>query len=178
VQVYSRADLQRLVPRPAPTDVNSGLVCPSAQWLINKLGPPDRLKTQQRLKISTRSVGPYTVTGASIALLALEHVFDDVAKAGRTDLYDGVISDGMYNLRRIRNRPDWSTHAWGLANDNNFGPGEEMGDSMVQFGLMELYKFFHARGWFWGAGYQKREDGMHFEPSTSLIESWISMGLL
>lgn len=136
------------------------------------------MRTQQRLKIVTRHVGPFSVSGASIAVLGLEHVWDDVVRAQRNDLYDNVISNGMYNLRRIRGSSNWSNHAWGMANDNNFGPGEEMGDGKVQFGLMELYPFFYNRGWYWGGGYLNREDAMHWEPSTSLIENWIKMGML
>jgi len=148
--------------------------------MIDTLGSPDNPRTKKRLKIFTKEMGTpdFRITGASIAMLGLDHVFSDAWDAGRTDLVSSVFTDGMYNLRKIRGRDVWSNHAWAMAVDLNFGPGEELGDGLVQFGLMELYPFFHKRGWYWGGGYHGREDGMHWEPSVSLIETWINSGLL
>jgi hypothetical protein len=146
--------------------------------MAGTLGAPDNTRTQTRLKLGSEDIYTIHVYGAQVARLGLRHVLDDVKTAGRTELIENLQTDGMYNLRKIRGRDVWSNHAWGFAVDLNYGPGEELGDGLVQAGLLELYPFFHKRGWYWGGGYHGREDGMHFEPSVSLIQTWISSGLL
>jgi len=176
-KLYTPADLRRSIPRPVPSSFNSGLTSPSADWMEEFFGSPELKATQRKLKIVTESVGPFKVTGMAIAVLGLRHIFEDVKEAGRTDLLT-VKTDGMYNLRKIREREEWSNHSWGCAVDINFGDGEEMGDGLIQFGLREIYPFFHARKWYSGLGYKNREDAMHMEPSVELLELWRQLGLL
>lgn len=145
--------------------------------MVEHLGSPELKATQRKLKLVTESVGPFRVTGMGVAVLGLRHIFEDVAAAGRTDLLT-VKTEGMYNLRKIRGSTNWSNHSWGCAVDIDYGEGEEMGDGLVQFGLCEIYPFFHAREWYSGLGYHGREDAMHFEPSVQLLTRWKQLGLL
>jgi len=41
----------------------------------------------------------------------------------------------------------------------------------VQHGLTLIAPIFQRHGWCWGAAFRK-EDGMHFEGSKTLIDQW------
>lgn len=186
VALRTAAELRKQVPRPDPDWFNSGLVCPTSDWMVEMFGIPGRLTTDcspvtnKRLLalIVTESVGPFRVTGLKPAVAGLRHVFEDVMTAGRRDLYNYVETDGMLCCRALRGTHHYSNHSFGTAVDLDYGPGEEMGDGTVQQGLLDLYPFFHKRQWYAGLGYHGREDAMHFEASEELIQTWERLGML
>lgn len=164
--------LTKLVPRPAPNAINSGLSSLKAATLLKTLGRPRPKLTSNcepvtssgmRKRIVTEDVGPFRVTGLDIAVDSLRRVFDDVRRE-RPDLYDAVGNMGMLCCRLVRGSAHIaSNHSWGTAIDLTFnGVLDLRGDDKVQIGLLAIYPFFHRHGWYWGAEFNT-EDGMHFE---------------
>ena len=56
------------------------------------------------------------------------------------------------------------------------GDGERktswLGEKAILGGYLDVYKHFHDMGWYWGAGFS-RKDAMHFEVSDERVKEWI-----
>lgn len=179
---------QKLLPKPHPDSVNSGLSPLHQNLMLNTFGVPGNIKkaqdctiiTSQRLSpfIVTQSVGPFRVTGHLTALESLKRIFTQV-KQKDPELYSLLKTAGMTCCRLVRgSKTQWSNHSFGFAIDIMIG--EELdtrGDDLVQVGLMRLYPYFHAEGWYWLVE-GKIEDGMHFEASSELFLDWKRKGLI
>lgn len=130
--------------------------------------------TNAKLKdlMVTQSVGPFRVTGLRPAVESLRQILAKV-KSERPDLYAEVRTAGMLCCRAVRgSKTSFSNHSWGTAIDLYFGDHvDALGDGKTTRGLLEIYRFFHAAGWFWGAAWE-RDDAMHFEAADETIRRW------
>ncbi|HEY3378546.1 MAG TPA: M15 family metallopeptidase [Armatimonadota bacterium] len=171
----------KLVPKPSPASINSGLSALNTSQLIARLGHPRAARdytqscqpvANQALKrhIITANVGPFRVTGYDLAVQQLTLVFNDVRLADPA-LYALLGSAGMLCCRLVRgSRSVLSNHAFGLAVDLTLGGVlDTRGDNLVQQGLLDLYPHFHRHGFYWGAEYPT-EDAMHFELSQEKFQ--------
>lgn len=178
-----KTDLARLVPVPVKGSYNSGL-SPARPSTLRRLlglpredfGPECRPVTNKALKARfvTRSVGPFRVTGLDVAVASLTRVMA-VVKSADPEAYSQIGTAGMLCARFVRgSKRTPSNHSWGTAIDLTFG-GEvdPRGDGKCQLGLLRVYPYFHAEGWYWGAGFS-REDAMHFELADETL--WRLLG--
>lgn len=173
---------QKLVPVPHPDSMNSGCSPLHQALMISTFGVPgdfDDAKdcteiTSKKLapKIVTQNVGPFKATGHVTALESLKRILNTVRIKDK-ELYLLLRSAGMTCCRLVRgSTTQWSNHSFGFAIDIMIGDElDTRGDDLVQVGLMRLYPYFHAEGWFWGAEFGK-EDAMHFEVSSELFMDW------
>lgn len=168
-------------------NVNDTLTVPTREYLIDMIGRPrDELSdtcegmTNQRLSdlLYVGDVGPIKVRLLQPAVESLKQVFERVRQTDQ-DLYDRINTSGSLCVRRIRGTTDTiSSHAFGLAVDLNIdGVLDNFADGRTQLGLIILADFFRDEGWVWGAGFG-REDSMHFEVSSELLEKWRAQGLI
>lgn len=177
--IQAAVDYSKLETKPAKNSVNQGLTSPSASFMKSKLGTPGELtddcsvvtdKNLQKLMI-LENVGPFRVTGLKEAVASLKKIFAKV-KSDKPALYDQLGSSGMLCVRKVRGSSSFSNHSWGTAIDININKKlDAAGDKKTQVGLKELYPYFHAEGFYWGATFPT-EDSMHFEASQELIEKW------
>lgn len=171
------------VPRPAASSINQGLTAVGNAYVRGKLGEPllaggysslCQMPTNPKLRRNLKldSVGPFRVTGLVPAVLSLKKVMADIAKE-QPAVYAGLGSAGMLCCRLVRGSPSAiSNHSWGTAIDLTLnGVLDAYGDDKVQFGLTLIAPIFLRHGWYWGAAFRK-EDGMHFEGSKTLIDQW------
>lgn len=175
------------VPKPSADSVNSGVSALRQKTMMEFFGPPalgnpkdcvSVTNVKLKKKISTMNVGPFRATGHVEALASLKRIFARV-KAKDSELYALLGTAGMLCARMVRgSKTNWSNHSWGFAIDLTIG-GEldDRGDDMVQVGLLRLYPYFHAEGWYWGVEFGI-EDGMHFECSDELVRKWAHEGNL
>jgi len=179
----SVASLITLEPKPDRRSINLGLTFPSPNYMKSVLGVPGQLSadcssvTNANLKklIVTESVGSFRVTGLKPAVFTIRRVLDKV-KIAKPDLYKQLGTEGMLCVRKVRGSSDFSNHSWGTAVDIKINQKLDIrGDNKTQAGLKELYPYFHAEGFYWGAAFPT-EDSMHFETSQQLIEKWKSVG--
>jgi hypothetical protein len=130
--------------------------------------------TNERLRrnILSISVGPFRVTGLRPAVLSLQQVVYAIRDA-QPEVYRGLGTAGMSCARWVRgSTTSISNHSWGTAIDIKInGVLDERGNGRVQFGLTLIAPIFNWFGWYWGAAFPT-EDGMHFEASRSLLDSW------
>jgi hypothetical protein len=173
-----------------PSELNGGLTSPTQAFLLSLLGSPGDLSPvacanetrSDRLAalLVLESVGPFRVTGLKPAVAALRGIFVKV-KLEKPSLYSQLGSVGMLCIRAVRGRPKvYSNHAWGTAIDITIG-GKlvPQGSKQTLLGLLDLYPYFHAAKFFWGAGFSGgRSDPMHFEASRELLQEWGSLGVL
>lgn len=121
--------------------------------------------------LTTASVGPFKVTGLFPAVKVLRRILTKVGEE-KPELYKLLGTAGMLCCRKVRGGHSWSNHSWGLAHDFLVGNVlDDMGDNKCLRGLLELYPYFHAEGWWWGTEFG-REDSMHFEASRELLLEW------
>ena len=131
--------------------------------------------TNLKKLIVTKSVGSFRVTGLKPAMSAIRRVLDKV-KTEKPDLYEQLGTEGMLCVRKVRGGSDFSNHSWGTAIDMTINKQLDVrGDNKTQVGLKELYPYFQAEGFYWGAAFPT-EDSMHFEASRQLIERWKASG--
>jgi hypothetical protein len=167
--------------------VNRDLRVNRPSELQAKLGRPRQVLTDNcepmtnkelRSKLVLESVGPIRVNMLKPAAESLRRVFDRVKQVD-PDLYDRISTAGSLCVRRIRGTVDrLSTHSYGLAVDLNIdGVLDNFADGKTQMGLTILADFFREEGWVWGAGFG-REDSMHFEVSSKMLDRWIAEGKL
>jgi hypothetical protein len=167
-----------LVLTPDRSILNPGLSPADSNTLLNLLGPPERLTsgteemTTAGLEtvLETRDVGPFTVTGLTVALDSLEELFSEVAML-HPELYDALGTTGMLSSSGARGSPArHSPHYWGIAIDLTIdGLETPPGSLMIPRGLLALYSYFHSRGWYWGTGFHPVPRPMHFELADETI---------
>ena len=175
--------LTRPVPRPAPGSINVGLNAVNNDYMLRRLGSPRdaggytaqcQVPTDPRLRrnLVTDSIGPFRVTGLVPAVLSLKAVMADIANL-QPAVYRALGTAGMLCCRLVRGSAKAiSNHSWGTAIDLTIdGVLDTYGDDQVQHGLTLIAPIFNDHGWYWGAAFGK-EDGMHFEGSTDLVEQW------
>jgi D-alanyl-D-alanine carboxypeptidase len=178
-------DFLELLPKPDRNTINVGLRTATTKELTTLLGSPRETYSGEcqpisnpalKTRIKTESVGPFRATGHEIALQSLREVFAEVKKE-IPELHAILGSAGMEcaRLTRLGNGKLGKTpskHSWGLAIDIKLkGKLDSQGDNRVFRGLLILSRYFNAAGWYWGAAFNT-EDGMHFEPSVSLLQAW------
>jgi hypothetical protein len=180
----ARGSITQLIAVPSGS-VNAGLTSVRNAYMFEKFGAPrtdgkytvDGGPTNnprlQRAMV-TRNVGPFRVTGLGPAVASLTSVFTEVRR-DFPEVHAAITSGGMFNCRYVRgSKTSISNHSWGTAIDLGFyGAVDPWRDNKVYFGLAQIAPIFNRHGWFWGATF-RREDGMHFEGSKSLIDSWAS----
>lgn len=171
-----------------PSNINIGLSSARASNMIAILGRPGNLtencspvtNAHVRSLLVTENVGPFTVTGLKPAIEAIKRIFAKV-KQEKPDLYQQLGTAGMLCCRKVRGGTNFSNHSWGTAVDIKISSElDSVGDGKAQQGLVELAPYFQEESFFWGAGFSNRarEDSMHFEASTELIDKWKQDGLL
>lgn len=189
------SDYSQLVNPPARALMNQGLTFAGPDYVRSVLGVPGEMTvtcsevTNPKLKtlLITQDVGPNVVTGLKPAVEAVQRIYVSV-KRERPDLYEQLAGqdillkdEAMLCVRRVAGLypPNYSLHAWGIAIDLTINRSlDAVGDGKIQQGLQELYPYFHAEGFYWGAAFQPSEDAMHFEVSRQLLDRWNSEGLL
>lgn len=162
---------QALVPTPGRKSINTGYSPLRVATLKSVFGDFSGLTDDcgkcRNLNIAkllvTASVGPFSVTGIAPAVNSLKAIFAEI-KAGHPDLYKLLGTEGMMCYRRVRGGSTPSNHAAGCAIDMKVGGiCPDFNADMVPSGFVTMYGYFHAHGWYWGAGYNGRTDPMHFE---------------
>ena len=177
----------QLVECPARADMNTGFTAATHGTMMTLLGKPGALSTDCSdptnahliTLIETRDVGPFRVTGLKPALDSLASIFAAV-KSDHPILYADLGTEGMCCCRAVRGSTKFfSNHSWGSAIDIKVGGIlPNMNAKLVPRGFVDLYPYFHANGWFWGAGYNGRTDPMHFEVTNETIKTWKQDGKL
>lgn len=177
-----------MVSTPVPDSINRGLSAAKPSTLLRIFGKPGSLTTEcsaitnSKLKglMVTQKVGLFKVTGIQPAVTSLRGILNEV-RVHNEKLYTAIETAGMTCCRAVRgSNTTFSNHSWGCAVDLRFGGQlDDVGDNKTQYGLLLLYPFFHAAGWYWGAEFgPKREDSMHFEVSDELLNMWERIGLI
>jgi hypothetical protein len=157
-------------PLAAYSDVNRGLSCPTSAQMTKLLGDPHDKASQG--KLHTSYVGPLHVTGREEALTSLASIMTQV-KTDLPDLYKVLGTQGMYVLRNIRGRSCYSNHSWGTAIDVTVDELlVNLGDTSSCKGLDALVPYFNNAGWYWGGGYHRRKDCMHFECGLAMVQGF------
>lgn len=175
--------LTRPVPRPAAGSINAGLSAVGNDYMLQTLGAPllgggyttqCQVPTNPRLRrnLVLDTVGPFRVTGLVPAVLSLKAVMADI-QAEQPAVYRVLGTAGMLCCRLVRgSATSISNHSWGTAIDLTLdGVLDAYGDDKVQVGLTMIAPIFNRHGWYWGAAFRK-EDGMHFEGSRALVDTW------
>lgn len=176
--------MSRRVGRPKKNWINTGLSPLRSTTCLALLGHPRPglsvgaecrpvTNAELRAQIVTASVGPFTVTGHGKAVDSLRRVFAAVAEH-EPRVYEAVGTAGMLCCRYVRgSKRTLSNHSWGLAVDLTMnGVLQPLGSEGVQAGLLAVYRFFRAEGWYWGAGFS-RNDPMHFEVADETLRKWL-----
>lgn len=136
--------------------------------------------TNERLRslVVTEDVGPFRATGLRPAVGTLRAIFADV-KTAEPDIHGRLGSAGMLCARFVRDSTSAiSNHSWGTAIDLTIdGVLDSRGDNKAQKGLLQIFKRFNDRKFYWGAAFPT-EDAMHFEASDDLIRDWQERGEL
>jgi hypothetical protein len=187
-------DYGQLVDIPPLRTLNAGLTYATPDYVSSILGPPGDMTdtcsavTNPKLSrlIVTQDVGPNTVTGLKPAVEALQRIYAAVER-DHPDLYAQLAGqeiplkdEAMLCVRKVAGLfpANYSLHAWGIAVDIAINSTlDNLGDKKTQEGLLILYPYFHAEGFYWGAAFSPTEDAMHFEVSRQLLNSWKNQGL-
>lgn len=178
------------LPIPAVGSINSGLTYCRPETALSIFGMPAvplpvdcagaGAVTSKRLRAAlvTADVGPFRVTALRPAVESLTRIFARV-KAEKPDLYPLIGTAGALCVRCIRGYPGVpSNHAFGAAIDLKIkGELVPLGAPYVQAGMLALYRYFHAEGWYSGMSWA-RPDSMHMECSDQLMHEWASKGLV
>ena len=181
------------VPKPNSADINGGLRNLTQASCLRVFGEPSARKTVNGSDVTSKKLlmsielldldlpyegKPGKVRGHKAALASLARVLDNVERSDPI-LRAALGHAGMLNARLVRgSKSRWSNHAWGFAIDITIdGVLDQRGDNMVQAGLLTLYKYFRAEGWFWGAEFNT-EDAMHFEVAEETFLQWERSGML
>jgi len=178
---------------PIPDGINANLSRARQATMLRAFGTPGNLTddcsplTNVALKrrVVTRNVGSFSLTGLAPALDAIERIFVQVRRE-KPILYSKLGSAGMLCCRRVRpvpgapKSPNFSNHAWGTAVDLSIGGLlDARGDGKCLRGLAVLAPYFHAEGFYWGAGFSGgHEDSMHFELADETIVDWVGRGII
>jgi hypothetical protein len=168
-------------PVDVPAGINKGLTSAGNQAMLALLGNPRsnystvcKPVTHSALKkrIRTVDVGCFRVTGLDCAVEDLGAILREI-KSAQPELYKLLGTAGMLCCRLVRgSRSSISNHSWGTAIDLTIGGQlQPLGRARVQYGLALMAPIFNAHRWWWGAGFT-RCDGMHFEASRQLVQTW------
>lgn len=178
--------LTDLLPAPSDASINSNRSPLAQSAMMKHFGAPAKEKTSNcgdvtnpkvKAQIVTADVGPFKVTGNKAAVNDLARIFVSVQKAD-PELYAALGTAGMLCCRTVRGGSNWSNHSWGFAIDITLnGRLDARGDDRTQIGLLNLYKYFHQAGWFWGAEFGT-EDSMHFEMSLERFTELVRQGVI
>lgn len=167
---------------PARGSVNHGLSSPGPERQIRRFGGrPSEIayrnggpvtNAKLRAPIVTEDVGPFRATGIRPAVASLRGVLSAVRRE-LPELYPLLGNAGMLVNRLQRgSRTKLSNHAFGTAIDFYIDRYlTQRGSHRSNRGLDALAPFFHRAGWYWGATFPT-DDAMHFECSTSLLDSF------
>ncbi len=161
----------QLAPLPAPGDINGGLTAVSQATMLHLLGRPGPLSVNGAkpspslaLRLVTVTLpGGLRVTGLDVACRSLRAIFGEVQTA-LPDLLPLLGTEGMFCCRAVRGSTTrYSNHSWGCAIDLKVGGilTPQRATSVTK-GLLAVYPYFHAHGWYWGAEFPV-SDAMHFE---------------
>lgn len=172
---------------PIPPGINQGLHAAQQHTMQSLLGIPGTLTNDcsgitnaaLQTRMVTRRLGAFAVTGLVPAVEAIARVLERVQR-DEPALYAVLGTAGMLCCRRVRAKPggppspNFSNHSWGTAIDISIGGRlDPRSNDTCQRGLLILAPYFHAEGFFWGAGFAgSSEDAMHFEVAEETIRSW------
>lgn len=185
-----------------PSGTNSKLTSPTNDFMRELMGEPrtkkdyakndNGLDNKELEKIhKTDSVGPFRVTGLSLAVESLKKVMTDIKKE-HPEIYATLGTAGMRSVRLQRSKKATkkiSNHAWGVAIDLTIdGILDPYRDDKTQHGLAIITPIFNKHFWYWGGAYKpgidnkgkiySKEDAMHFEVSKELLLGWAKLGYL
>ncbi len=181
----AKIDYTARVPIPRPEHMNGGLNYPTVQYMTAKFGRPRAVmyddcmpptnSSLKKLIVYGYDVGPFNVSGLRKAAESLKRIFSEV-KEDKPDLYEQLGTAGMLCCRNIRGTKGYnpSNHSWGSSIDLKIkGILDQRADAKCQRGLLELYKYFHEEGWWWGAEYRgPYEDSMHWDVAMQTLNKW------
>jgi hypothetical protein len=180
-----------LIPKPYAKSVNGGRSPLHLRTVLELIGAPcvippkngggPEVITNKRLRAKIETVqvhDHFKVTGHALMLRALKRGFDRL-KVDHPDLYKYLGSAGGLNVRFVRgSTSSWSNHAFGFAVDLTIaGELDQRGDDKTQAGLLVVYSYLKAEGFFWGTEFGI-EDSMHYEISDELVREWHKQGIL
>lgn len=167
---------------PARGSVNHGLSSPGPASQIQRFGGRPSAQSYRNggpvtnpkllALIVTESVGPFRVTGIRPAVASLRDVLAQVRR-DIPELYPLLGNAGMLVNRLQRGSSTaLSNHAFGTAIDFYIDKFlTQRGSNASNRGLDALAPYFNRAGWYWGATFST-DDAMHFECSTSLLNSF------
>lgn len=174
------------VPIPHDDAINSGLTNAKQSTMLRIFGKPGKLSkncsepTNPKVQalLVTRNVGPFKVRGIKPAVDSLARIFARV-KAKDPELYEAIQTAGMLCCRAVRGSTrNFSNHSFGTAIDLYCGDDVvPMGVGETHVGVLALYPYFHAEGWYWLAE-SSRPDGMHYEVSEEKMLEWDAKGVV
>ncbi len=171
-------DYHELVPLPAPQDINTGLSPARPYTMLSLLGKPGALTrecsriTNPRLhaQMVTHHFNNFSVTGWRPAIDALVRAMTHMYERDRA-LHAVVRTAGMLCCRRVRQGINFSNHSWGTAVDFTIeGHLDQMRAVRIHRGLLEMYKYMHEEGFYWGAEFSGRPDAMHYELADETVQ--------
>ena len=123
----------------------------------------------------TYNVGPFCARLIRPAAFSLKAGLAAL-RSDKPDLYE-LLSAYHYCCRYIAGSTSFSNHAFGGAVDflidNQLDP---VNDGLCQVGLIDIYPYLHARGWYWMAGRSSGDDSMHYEVSAQQFAAWEADG--
>jgi len=159
---------------------NVGLTSASATFLTSLFGVPGGAVLAKERTGNLVDVDPtghsIMVNGLVSATESLKVVFKNVGQS-QPELLNLLGSNGMWNVRFVEGTTTYSNHSWAVALDLKLDVFvDKYKDGYVLAGLTKLIPFFNAAGWVAGAGFQNKEDGMHFEVSKETLSSWYDTG--
>jgi len=177
-------DFHKLVPLPAPTDINTGFSPCHQATMLQIFGRPGRL-TQDcspiqngklLTQIKTHQFNNFSVTGWGPAVDSLVQVMTDIYGQDK-ELHSVIRTAGMLCCRAVRGSlSNFSNHSWGTAIDLKIQSElDELGADHVQAGILAAYPHFHRHGWYWAAGYPGRKDPMHMELADETVRRLAAM---
>lgn len=167
---------------PARGSVNHGLSSPGPASQIQRFGGRPSAQSYRNggpvtnpkllALMVTESVGPFRVTGIRPAVASLRDVLAQVRR-DIPELYPLLGNAGMLVNRLQRGSSTaLSNHAFGTAIDFYIDKFlTQRGSNASNRGLDALAPYFNRAGWYWGATFST-DDAMHFECSTSLLNSF------
>jgi len=164
-----------LIGIPSHDSINTGLSPMNTDKLRHQFGDPCAHMTADcqpvtsphlATRMMTQRITPtFRATGMDYAISDLLTILQQV-EIKDPALYALVGSAGMLCARFVRGSNSViSNHSYGLAIDLTIGGIlTPRGSSTITYGLLALYPYFHAAGWYWGAEFPTT-DAMHFEQS-------------
>lgn len=180
-QARPRSILVELIPRARISGYNVGLTNASNATMQARFGAPRATYSQNcqavtepalAVRMVTRSVGPFQVTGLDSAVTSLSTIMNSIAFDQRL-VYRVLGTAGMQCARYVRgSTTNISNHSWGTAIDLTIDSFlDARGDEQIPLGLHLIAGIFNANGWYWGAGFTT-EDAHHFEAGSALVQTW------